>query len=84
MKELKRMRCRKYEEWKPTAACDMFLEDLIMLVGHLKKHGYDVHPLHVDAAWTQHSDDLCAGWLIVGDYPDSNVENLLKYLAPID
>ena len=50
MKELKRMRCRKYEEWKPTAACDMFLEDLIMLVGHLKKHGYDVHPLHVDAA----------------------------------
>lgn len=80
MKDLKVMQCRDYKEWKPDDSNEMFLEDLIKLCSHLKQHGYDVHPLHVDAAWCQYSDEYSAVWLHVGDRADSNVHHLLRYL----
>lgn len=57
-----------------------YRKDIEELKSILNKNGYNASDIDIYQAWLEHSEDWCAGWLMVDLSDESNLTYLLEYL----
>lgn len=52
-------------------------EDVERMQGILIRAGWVASPKEIEHLWDAYSDEYCAGWLMIEDYPDSSLLDIL-------
>ena len=56
-----------------------FIEDINNLQKQLYDAGYSASKADIAVAWEQYSEGICAQWMGLSNYPESNINNILDY-----
>jgi hypothetical protein len=80
MEEMGQMKILKFKTVQEMGVEDTFRwsEDVGRIIGICYARGCIISQADAQAAWEQYSDDLCAGWLILGE-DDEVFRTVLEY-----
>jgi hypothetical protein len=57
-----------------------YKHDVLRIVEAFANMGHTISEIDAQLAWEEHSDDLCAGWLILPDTDREIMNALIPYL----
>lgn len=59
---------------------DYYYDDIRRILRVLHSKGYTATVDDIVRAWEAHSEDYCAGWLVLPDNDDEIYTNIMRYL----